>query len=148
MKQYRKTAVVAALSVGLALVVASAFAQPDSKGLGKEQGQGSMMGMQGGMPGMMQGAMSGMMQGAMSGMQGGAAGSMGGQQLMTPQERDALAEKMRSAKTPEERQALAATTRAEMEKRAAAKGITLPQHGGNHAGMQAGGQAGSAEHKH
>jgi len=67
---------------------------------------------------------------------------------MSPQEREALAGKMRSAKTPEERQALAATTRAEMENRAKEKGITLPQHGSHHAGMGAGGQEGSAEHKH
>ena len=73
---------------------------------------------------------------------------MGGQQLMTPLERDALAEKMRSAKTPEERQALAATTRTEMEKRAMEKGITLLQHAGNHAGMAAGGKAEGAGHKH
>ena len=137
MKQYRKIAVGAVASLGLALVVATAFAQSDSMGPGK----GHMMGMQGGMSGMMQG-------GIHNGMQGGSAGQMGGQQLMTPQEREALAEKMRSAKTPEERQALAAATRAEMEKRAKEKGITLPQHSGHHAGMGAGGKAGAAEHAH
>lgn len=129
------------VSLGLTLVVASAFAQSDLTGHGNEHGKGHMTGMQSGMPGMMQGGMHG-------GMHGGAAGSMGGQQLMTPQERDALAEKMRSAKTPEDRQALAATTRAEMEKRAKEKGITLPQHGSHHAGMGAGGKAEGAEHKH
>ena len=67
---------------------------------------------------------------------------------MTPLARDALAEKMRSAKTPEERQALAATTRRKMEKRAKEKGITLPQHSGNHAGMGAGGKANGERHKH
>ena len=66
---------------------------------------------------------------------------------MTPLERDALAEKMRSAKIPEERQALAATTRTKMEKRAK-KSITLPQHSGNHAGMGAGRKANGARHKH
>lgn len=144
MKQYHKVAVGSAAAVGLALVVAGAFAQSDSTGHGKEHGKGHMMGMQGGMPGMMQGGMPAMQ----GGMHAGAAGSMGGQQLMTPLERDALAEKMRNAKTPEERQALAATTRTEMEKRAKEKGITLPQHGGNHAGMGAGGKAEGAEHKH
>ena len=49
------------------------------------------------------------------------------QSLMTPEERAALQEKMRSAKTPEERQKLAEATHAEMEKRAKEKGITLPQ---------------------
>ena len=81
-------------------------------------------------------------------MQGGSAGQMGGQQLMTPQEREALAEKMRSAKTPEERQALVAATRAEMEKRAKEKGITLPQHSGPHAGMGGTGKTGAVGHAH
>lgn len=35
-----------------------------------------------------------------------------------------------------------------MEKRAKEKGITLLQHGGNHAGMAAGGKAEGAGHKH
>jgi hypothetical protein len=37
---------------------------------------------------------------------------------------------MRNAKTPEERQQIAAVTRTEMQKRAAEKGITLPEHRG------------------
>jgi TRAP-type C4-dicarboxylate transport system substrate-binding protein len=49
---------------------------------------------------------------------------------MTPEERQALREKMHNAATPEERQKLAETTRAEMQKRAKEKGITLPQHSG------------------
>ena len=52
------------------------------------------------------------------------------QQLMTPEERTALQEKMRSAKTPEERQQIATATRTEMEKRAKGKGIALPEHRG------------------
>jgi hypothetical protein len=79
------------------------------------------------------------MDGAMGPMGHGMAGSMdagmghGGmpmQQLMTPEERTALQDKMRSAKTPEERQKLADATHAEMQKRAKAKGITLPDHRG------------------
>ena len=34
------------------------------------------------------------------------------------------------------------------KKGAKEKGITLPQHGGNHAGMAAGGKAEGAGHKH
>jgi hypothetical protein len=37
-----------------------------------------------------------------------------------------MIEKMRNAKTPEERQKIAEANRAEMEKRAKEKGITLP----------------------
>jgi Spy/CpxP family protein refolding chaperone len=43
---------------------------------------------------------------------------------MTPEERTALQEKMRNAKTPEERQKLAQATRDEMQKRAKEKGVT------------------------
>ena len=64
------------------------------------------------------------------GMGAGAAGHGAGQQLMTPEERTALQEKMRNAKTPEERQQIATANRAEMEKRAKEKGITLPEHRG------------------
>jgi len=60
----------------------------------------------------------------------GAAGMGAGHSLMTPEERTALQEKMRNAKTPEERQKLAQATRDEMQKRAKEKGTTLPQHGG------------------
>jgi hypothetical protein len=65
----------------------------------------------------------------------GAAGQGIGQQLMTPEERTALQEKMRNAKTPEERQQIATATRTEMEKRAKEKGITLPEHRGPGAGI-------------
>lgn len=58
--------------------------------------------------------------------QGGAGPNAAFQQLMTPEERSAMIEKMRNAKTPEERQKIAAENRAEMEKRAKDKGITLP----------------------
>lgn len=61
-------------------------------------------------------------------------GPMGGgfaaQQLMSPEERTALVDKMRNAKTPEERFKLAEENRAEMVKRAQEKGITLPEHRG------------------
>lgn len=61
--------------------------------------------------------------------------------LMTTEERTEMRAKMQAAKTPEERQALRTSMRAEMQKRAKEKGITLPdghdghkyQHG-KHAG--------------
>jgi hypothetical protein len=81
--------------------------------------------------GMQHGMKGGMGPGAMK---GGPAGPAAAQQLMTPEERTALIEKMRNAKTPEERQQIATATRAEMEKRAKEKGITLPEHRGPHFG--------------
>jgi hypothetical protein len=68
-------------------------------------------------------------------MHGGFAGPTAAQQLMTPEERSALLEKMRNAKTPEERQKLAEANRAEMEKRAKEKGITLPEPHGPRGGF-------------
>ena len=106
-------------------------------GMGPGMMQGGMrQGMMGGGmgPGMMQGGMrQGMMGGGMGpgmmrgGMQQGMVGPNSAiEQLMTPEERTAFIEKMRNAKTPEERQKLAVEGRAEMEKRAKEKGITLP----------------------
>lgn len=115
MKHYRKPALIAITSVGLALATAAAFAESGPMG-----GMGHMKEMHDKMS---------------ASMHGHSSGPTAGEQLMTPQERDALREKMRSAKTPQERQALAASTRAEMEKRAKEKGITLPAHGSSHAGM-------------
>ena len=48
------------------------------------------------------------------------------QQLMTPEERIAIQDKMSKATTIEERQKIAVANRTEMEKRAKEKGITLP----------------------
>ena len=108
---------VAALSLGLA---AAAFAHPGQTG--GAMGPGMMGGM--GHGGMGPGAMG-----------GGPAGRMAGQQLMSPEEHTALQEKMRNAKTPEERQKIAEANRAEMEKRAGEKGITLPGPHGPGAGF-------------
>lgn len=144
--------VAAALSLGLA---AAAFAHPGHMGGGwgggpgwgggagngmrggMGMGQGMMMHGGGGMgPGMRGDMGPGMRGGAGPGamMRGGPAGGGIGQQLMTPEERTAMWDKMRSAKTPEERQQLALANRAEMEKRAKDKGITLPQGYGPHGG--------------
>ena len=122
MKHYRKPALIAIASLGLALAGAAVFAESGPMG-----GTGHMTGMQEKMS---------------ASMHGRSAGETAGDQLMTPQERETLREKMQSAKTPQERQALAASTRAEMEKRAQEKGITLPAHGSSHAGM--GGMGGMA----
>jgi hypothetical protein len=65
----------------------------------------------------------------------GGFGAAAAQQLLTPEERQAFIEKMRNAKTPEERQKLAEANRAEIEKRAKDKGITLSQAHGPRAGF-------------
>lgn len=113
MKRSHRIALGIAASLGLGLGAAAAFAHP-----------GMMMGGPMGMHGM-----GGMAHGAMG------AGPAAAQQLMTPEEQRAMIEKMQNAKTPEERQKLAEANRAEMEKRAKEKGITLPQAHGPHAGF-------------
>ncbi len=129
MKQSYKLAAGVVASLGLGIAVAAAYAYPGQMGGGTEQ---HMKG------GMQHGAQDGMQHGAKGGTQhgemGGGAGHDAGQQLMTPEERTALREKMRNAKTPEERQKLAEATRTEMQKRATEKGITLPEHRGPHFG--------------
>lgn len=122
MKHSQKFAVGIVASLGLGLAVA-AHAYPEQMGGG--MGPGAMGGTQYGMQG-------GMRQGGMS---HGAAGRMAGQQLMTDEERTELRDKMRAAATPEERQTLADATRAEMQKRAEEKGITLPEQRGPRAGF-------------
>lgn len=59
---------------------------------------------------------------------------MYGSDLMTPQERDAYIEKLRSAKTQDERLKLRDEHRAEMQKRAKEQGVTLPEPRGPGAG--------------
>jgi hypothetical protein len=121
MKRSHKIATAVALSLGLGLA-AGAYAQPGQMGGG--MGQGMHGGMQHGMKGDMK--------------QGGHEGRGAGNQLMTPEERTAFQEKMRSAKTPEERQQIAQANRTEMQKRAQEKGITLPEHRGPRGRMGAG----------
>ena len=119
MKQSHKLAAIAA-ALGLGVAVA-AYAHPGQTGGG--------MGQHGGMQhkeGMEHGAKGSMEHRGM----GGGAEHGAGQQLMTPEERTTLREKMRNAKTPEERQKIAAATRTEMQRRAQEKGITpREQHG-------------------
>ena len=61
-------------------------------------------------------------------------------QLMTREERTAFRSKMQAAKTPQERQQIAMANRAELQKRAAEKGITLPEHRGPRARDSQGGR--------
>ena len=70
-------------------------------------------------------------------------GQQAGQQLMTPEERTAMHEKMRNA-TPDERKKFAAEMHSEMQKRAKERGITMDQHRGPGAGTNA---PDSTEHK-
>jgi hypothetical protein len=158
-----------AVAVGLALGSAIATAHPGQMGAGMGQGtQGGMQhgaqagqghgGMQHGMKGGMQrGAQASQGHGGMKGGMGhgargqGGAGPQAAQQLMTPEERAALREKMRNAATPEERQQIASATRTEMQKRAQERGITLPEHRGPHgrgAAAAAPQAPASAEHQH
>jgi hypothetical protein len=111
MKFSRKIAIGAAAALGLATGVV--IAHPGQMGGGMGHGpMGGGMGMH---------ARGGMGHGAMG------AGAAAAQQLMTPEERAAFREKMQNAKSAEERRTLAEANRAEMEKRAKEKGITLPE---------------------
>jgi hypothetical protein len=117
MKRSHKLAIGIAASLGLGLGAAAVFAHPGQMGGG--MGMQGMQGMHG---------KGGMQHGGMGG------GPAAAQQLMTPEEQTAFREKMQNAKTPEERQKLAETNRAEMQKRAKDKGITLPERHGPRAG--------------
>jgi hypothetical protein len=97
--------------------------------------------------------------GSGAGMQHGMSGGMGHDAMghkakgRTLEERTALHEKMRNAKTPEERQQIASEARAAMQKRAHEKGNTAPEHHGMHGGKGNGPNATPAtpiapEHKH
>ena len=142
MKTFNKIATAVALSLGLA---ATAFAHPGQMGNG--MGSGAQQGGQHQMQGMNHGGK----QAAMGKNQGqGCDGTMNqgarqqtGQQLMTPDERTAMRDKMRNANSPEERQQIALANHAEMQKRATEKDITLPEHR-NHQGRGMGPNAAPA----
>lgn len=151
------------LALGIA---ATASAHPmggnaaEGMGPGARHG-GQHQGMQGGMGhggmghgmkhgGMNHGMGAGMKHGTAHGSHGDAHGQeargpQSGQSLLTPEERSAFRDKIRNAKTPEERQQIALANRAEMEKRAAEKGITLPEHRGPRG---QGSNPAAGEHKH
>ena len=134
MKTLNKITVAVALSLGLAT---TAHAHPGQMGNG--MGPGAQQGGQHQMQGMNHGgkhAAGGQQANRGEGCDGAKAqGStpQAGQQLMTPDERTAMRDKMRNAKSPEERQQIATANHAEMQKRATEKGITLPEHR-NHQG--------------
>jgi hypothetical protein len=149
MKPTYKFAAGVIASLGLGIAVATAYANPGQMGGGMEHGKGGMQhgakgGMKHGAQGGMQHGKEGMehgKSGSQHGRMGGDAGHGAGQQLLTPEERTAMREKMRNAKTPEERQQIAAANRAEMQKRATEKGITLPEGRGPRQGA-------TTEHQH
>lgn len=71
-------------------------------------------------------------------------GDIYGWQLMTPEERNEYRSRMRAAKTAQEREEIRAEHHAEMQKRAEARGVTLPEApaargGGMGGGMMNGG---------
>ena len=128
--------IVAGIAASLTLAFATgAYAQPapgfgpgPCAAYGAQAGPGAGMG-----PGWRMGG-PGRMMGA--GRMGAGFGGQGaGNQLMTSEEWAAHREKMFSAATPQERQQIAAANHAEMQKRAAEKGITLPQQPGPRGGM-------------
>lgn len=133
MKSVNKIAISLLAALGIIATAASVHAQQTPMGMGPGMGAG----MRGDMaPGMHGGIGNGMMgHGMMNGQM--MASNMPGhhaaaQQLMTQDERTAMMEKMKQAKTPEERQKLAQANRAEMEKRAKEKGIELPSMNHDH----------------
>ena len=135
MKRTQKWIIGTGLTISLGIAAAAAYAHGGSMGGGMGMGSG------------MQSGSGGMQHGAMQHGSQGPQGSQEAMQLMTPEERNATMEKMRSAKTPQERQQIVATTRAEMDKRAKEKGITLPAQRGP--GFGPGAQTGpNEEHKH
>ena len=113
MKRSHKLAVGIAAALGLGLPAATVIAHPGGMGAGMDPQMKGTMHAKGGM----------------------GHGPMSQQQLLTPEERSAFQEKMRNAKTPEERQKIAEANRAEIEKRAKDKGITLPEPHGPRAGF-------------
>ena len=127
-----------AMALGAAVV---AYAHPAAMG-GKAGAAGAQTGPHAGMQHGMRGGH------GPAGMQHGMQGPAADQQLMTPEERAATRGKMRAATTLEERQKIFTATRAEMQKRAAEKGITLPEQHGSRFGTAAPTTPGTSEHSH
>ena len=113
MKTVNKIAMSIAAVLSLGMGITAVQAQQGPKGDMGHMGSG--MG-----PGMMRGPM---MQNQMMG-QNSDMKLM--RELITPEERLSVMDKMMDAKTPQERQAIMSSIHAEMEKRAKEKGITLP----------------------
>lgn len=139
--------------IGLAFAGA-VFAHPGGQ-QGRAMGHGGMHGMGHQMMGQCAGqagadnaTCTGMGAGGMHGQRSGAGeGGAAAQSLMSAEERQALRDKMRSAKTPDERQRLAQENRATMEQRAKERGITLPAQRGPMMGHRMGSMGpGAAPH--
>lgn len=137
MNTLTRIATAVSLSLGLAT---TAYAHPMGGNMGNGTGPGAQQGQHQGMHGGMQRMSQGGKHGAQHAQRGEGCdaaknqtprGPQTGQSLITPEERSAMREKMQNAKSPEERQQIAQANRAEMEKRAAEKGITLPEHRGH-----------------
>ncbi len=142
MNKLNKTAIAIALTLG----VTAAYAQPGQMRGNMEHGaqSGQHQGMQHGMKSMQGMNHDGEKHAKHGETKGhGEHGSKAAQSLVTPEERSAMQEKMRAAKTPEERQQIASANRTEMQKRATEKGITLPEHSGAQ-----GRNRSNEEHKH
>jgi len=146
MNNLNKTAIAIALTLG----VTAAYAQPGQMHGNMEHGAhgGQHQSMQHGMKGNMQGMNHDGDKHAKRGEtkghdKHGEHGSKAAQSLATPEERSAMHDKMRAAKTPEERQQIASANRAEMQKRATEKGIAMPEHRGEHGRSRS-----NEEHKH
>jgi Spy/CpxP family protein refolding chaperone len=139
MNSNRKWIIAAGTSISLALAALSVSAQsgPVGRGMGQGMHDGQHQGMHGGQHHGKRGD-----RGA-GGTHRGAHDRQAIRQLMTPEERTAMREKMHAAKTPEERQQIAAANRAEMQKRAKEKGITLPEPRGPRGHGGHGGRGGS-----
>jgi hypothetical protein len=135
MNSTRKWIISIGTTLSLGLAAAAVSAHPGQMGGSMQHGMrgGEQHSMHGGMGHGMRGAQHGQHEGkSPHGARQGENRPQGGQSLMTPEERTAMREKMRAAKTPEERQQIAAANRAEIEKRAKERGITLPEHRGPH----------------
>lgn len=135
----------AGITIALTMAAsAMVFAHPGGMGdgMGGENGKGKHAGPQSDLQqhGMRDGHGPGMMR------HGGRQGPQAANPMMTPEERAATMEKMRSATTPEERQQIATATRDEMRKRAAAQGTALPEHRGPRRGATP--SADSSTHAH
>jgi hypothetical protein len=140
MKSLNKIAAGIAFSLTLG-AAAVAYAHPGAMG-GTAGATGAQAGPHAGMQDGMRGGH------GPAGMQHGMQGTAAAQQLITPEERTATMEKMRAAKTPEEREQIATAMRTEVQKRAAEKGITLPEPHGSRFGTAAPTTPGTPGHTH
>ena len=113
MKNMNKIAISVLTTLGLGMPISSVYAQQGPMG-----GMGPMGNGMG--PGMMRGEM------MQSQMMETNSNMKAMRELMTPEERLSMMDKMMDAKSLQERRAIMTATHVEMQKRAKEKGITLP----------------------